>query len=144
MKSTPITIFHILDMEPGDFTYALIKPDGFESHRGHILGLIADAGLQIGASLVKQMTPYDVRILYYEHVGRFYYDRNAQFIMSGQSQGLILTGKGAQKIWRLKLMPEIRHLWGQNNDDPEKKHLNLVHGSDSPVAALREAALLMF
>lgn len=126
-------------LAPGDFTFALIKPDAFTGHvETEICDLILSSGLQIMAHRDAILDADDVRALYYEHVGKFFYDRNAQFIMSGPCRLMILTGHGAQRLWREILMPRIRERWGQHNDDPEKKHLNLVHGSDNWNNAFRE------
>ena len=64
--------------------------------------------------------------------------RNAEFIASAPCLMLALAGDDAVDRWRNHLMPKIRERWGQHNDDPEKKHLNLVHGSDNPENAFRE------
>ena len=133
----------LVSMPPGDFTFALIKPDGYTSRREEILALLSERGINRRHS-VRTLDALDVRKLYYEHIGKFFYDRNAQFLMSGPSLCMLLTGKDVQRQWRDELMPLIREHWGRHNNDPDERHLNLVHGSDSPIAALREVALMIF
>lgn len=126
-------------LRPGDFTFAMIKPDAFIQHREtEICDLILDSGLEIARSVDRTLDATDVRALYYEHVGKFFYERNEMFIMSGPCRLLLLVGPDAQRLWREVLMSRIRERWGRHNDSPEMKHLNLVHGSDNVNNAFRE------
>lgn len=128
----------IIGRGPGATTFALVKPDGHPVHTEEILDMIQDAGLTVLTWMERQLLPMDIRALYWPHVGKFFYDRNAEFIASAPVLLLALAGDDAVDRWRNHLMPKIRERWGQHNDDPEKKHLNLVHGSDNAENAFRE------
>ena len=128
------------DNRPGDFTFAMIKPDAMEAHLDvDICNMILGTeSLHILMDEVRPLSATDVRALYYEHVGKFFYERNEAFILSRSCRLLLLVGFDAQRIWREVLMPQIRDRWGRHNTCPEMKHLNLVHGSDNWNNAFRE------
>ena len=133
----------LLGRMPGTWTFGMIKPDAFEAHKDEILAMIEAHGLKVEWHQDRVMSEWDIRALYFEHIGRFYYDRNAEFIGSGPVRQMLITGPDALNIWRQALMPMIRDRWGTANNDPERKHLNLVHGADSLVAAFREVHYFM-
>ena len=135
---TPIPSFEALvSLPPGDFTFGVIKP-GVEVIG--ILNLIASTGYEVWP-LTMEMDAFDVRLLYYEHVGKDFYPRNAAYIQSGPSTIMLIVGPAAQKVWREELMPKIRKAGEVSLTNPA---MNLVHGADSPMAAMREVALFFF
>jgi nucleoside diphosphate kinase len=129
-------------MHPGDFTFALIKPGVPDDVVSEILRMIRDGGLMYHSCAPSTLSSGEARQLYYEHIGKHFYDRNNAYITSGPSIKMLLVGPGAQPLWRNFIMPAIRDKWEEKGPRPERLHLNLVHGSDSPVAALREAVML--
>lgn len=128
----------IIGRGPGGATFAILKPNAHTSHTEDILDMISDEGLTVLSWSERAMTPMDVRALYWPHVGKFFYDRNAEFIMSAPCLLLALAGEDVVNRWRNGLMPKIRARWGEHENDPEKKHLNFVHGSDNDENAFRE------
>lgn len=129
-------IHALLALAPGDFTFALIKPDGIP-FKDDIFRMIWAAGYKVMPSSEMPLTPTDIRALYYSHINKPYYDRNASHNMSGPVIPMIIEGPNAVDWWRNEAMPEIRAKWGAN--DPNNRPANVVHGSDSPEAAFREA-----
>jgi nucleoside-diphosphate kinase len=128
-------IDYLLGLKPGDFTFAMVKPDGCH-HTHDILEMIRSAGFQVHAHPVL-LTDTQVRALYYSHLRRPYYEKNAAHNMSGAVTVAVIEGPDALNWWRNTAMPDIRTKWGSN--DPENRPANVVHGSDSPEAAFREA-----
>lgn len=129
-------IHALLALAPGDFTFGMIKPDGLP-FKEDIFRLIWAAGYKVTPSHEVALTEKDIRALYYSHIGKPYYDRNASHNMSGPVILMIIEGPNAVEWWRTIAMPEIRGKWGAN--DPLNRPANVVHGSDSPEAAFREA-----
>lgn len=127
----------IIGRGPNGVTFAMLKPDSLPV-RDEILDLIAASGLYALTAEERVLSAVDIKALYWTHVGKFFYDRNAEFIASGPCLLLALAGDDAVRRWRQEIMPRIRERWGQHNDNPEKKHLNLVHGSDGDENAFRE------
>jgi nucleoside-diphosphate kinase len=128
-------IHHLMNLIPGWFTFAMIKPDGYP-YKDEIMQMIWKRGLHLTLS-ERVLTEIDIRALYYSHIGRAYYDRNGAHNMSGPVLVLAIEGENALSIWRDELLPAIRAKWAST--DPEKRHCNVVHGADSPEAAFREA-----
>lgn len=126
----------VLLAPPGDVTFALIKPDASHDQVTEIRRMIEEEGLTIGLERVATLTEMDVRALYWAHIGKDFYARNAEFMMSRESWLMVLSGTNAQERWRHHLMPEIRQRWLNHN--PDARHRNLVHGSDSAENAFRE------
>lgn len=129
----------ILGRGPGTSTFAMLKPDAVRENRVEaIIDMIVDHGLCILTAEERVLGVQDIRALYWAHVGKFYYERNEQFINSGPCLLLALGGEGAVDRWRQGLMPDIRRQWSPYLDNSEMKHVNLVHGSDSAENAFRE------
>lgn len=129
-------IHALLRLVPGDFTFGMIKPDGYP-FKEDILRMIWAAGYKVMPSIEQTLTDMDIRALYYSHIGKSFYDANAAHNMSGPVTFLLIEGPGAVEWWRNIAMPEIRSKWGAN--DPNNRPANVVHGSDSPESAFREA-----
>lgn len=135
----------LINLEPGSFTFAMVKPDVYPEHLDEILKIVEE-NFQIIIGLPVKLTPSLARALYYEHVGKDFYEKNLEFIQSGEVFAMVLEGPDAVLKWRsligpacsAKAHPEtIRGRFG----NPEVTHENGVHGSDSPLSALRESLL---
>ncbi|MFH1542376.1 MAG: nucleoside-diphosphate kinase [bacterium] len=130
----------------------MIKPDG--TARGleeKILEQIRKAGLKIACSKRLKITPVLAADLYYPHLGKSFYDGLIKFITSGEVVVNLVEGERA--IARLRevmgatdpgaaLPGTIRGDFREDNyRTAEGTIKNLVHGSDSPESAQREAAI---
>ena len=123
-------------------TLVLIKPDAFAKHyTGDIIKRYEEAGLQISAMKLLQMTPQLAAKHYAEHVGREYYEGLASFMTSAPLIAMVLRGEDAiERVRQLngvtdpaKAVPgTIRHDFG------ESTRQNAVHASDGPESAVRE------
>ena len=133
-------------------TFFMIKPDGVA--RGlteDIYKRVTEAGLKV--EVKKQLTPTleQATELYQPHLGKKFYPGLVKFITSGPVVACIVSGESA--ISRLReLMGDTDPLAAERgtirgdlkemaviNEDGIIK--NLVHGSDSPAAAVRETAV---
>ena len=142
--------FHFLDPEaflafrPGDFTFAMIKPDGHAHHRKDILAMIKERGFHIERIQEVKLTQTDVEILYYHHLDKHHFATNAAFITSGPVTIMMLCGVDIVNEWRAMMGAidsakahgdTIRGRFGNKT----VLNQNVVHGADSPLAAFREA-----
>lgn len=125
----------LLALAPGDFTFATIKPDGF-LHTEEILNMIRIKDFNIHYR-TQNLTRAEVRALYYSHIDKPYYDRNEAHNLSGPVTVMVIEGEGVLDWWRNEAMPVIREKWAST--DPNNRPANVVHGSDTPEAAFREA-----
>ena len=133
-------------------SYFMIKPDGVA--RGltdEIIKRVEDAGLKVEARKELSVTPEQAADLYSPHLGKTFYPGLIKFITSGPVLACLVSGESA--ISRLRaLMGDTDPLAAERgtirgdlkemaviNEDGIIK--NLVHGSDSPAAAAREAAI---
>ncbi len=128
-----------------DRTLILVKPDAFARNlTGEIIARFERKGLRLAA--LKMMTVDDAlaRAHYAEHEGKPFVEGLLEFITSGPIVAMILEGKDA--------VVAARQLIGATNpleaapgsiraDYALEMARNLVHGSDSPQSAAREAAL---
>ncbi len=128
-----------------DRTLILVKPDAFARNlTGEIIARFERKGLRLAA--LKMMTVDDAlaRAHYAEHEGKPFFEGLLEFITSGPIVAMILEGKDA--------VVAARQLIGATNpleaapgsiraDYALEMARNLVHGSDSPQSAAREAAL---
>lgn len=123
-------------------TLVLIKPDAFAKHyTGDIIKRYEEAGLEIQAMKMLQMTKTLAAKHYQEHVGRPYYEDLSSFMTSAPLVALVLAGENA--------IQRVRDLHGKTDpaeaaegtirkDFAESKSCNAVHASDSPESAERE------
>lgn len=121
-------------------TLVLIKPDAFaKNYEGDILAIYLQAGLKIRALKMMQMTPEIAARHYAEHIGRDYYEKLVNFMISGPLIALVLEGSDA--------IARVRALNGATrNPAPgtirakyaEGTTKNAVHASDSLDSAARE------
>lgn len=123
-------------------TLVLIKPDAFAKHyTGDIIKRYEEAGLEIQAMKMLQMTDTLAAKHYQEHVGRPYYGDLSSFMTSAPLVALVLAGENAiQKVRDLhgKTDPAEAAEGTIRKDFAESKSRNAVHASDSPESAERE------
>ena len=133
-------------------TFFMIKPDGVA--RGlteDIIKRVTEAGLAVEVKKQLTPTPEQAADLYQPHLGKKFYPGLIKFITSGPVVACRVSGESA--ISRLRaLMGDTDPLAAERgtirgdlkemaviNEDGIIK--NLVHGSDSPAAAVRETAV---
>ncbi len=128
-----------------DRTLILVKPDAFARNlTGEIIARFERKGLRIVA--LKHMT-MDIELAqqhYAEHDGKPFFDELVSFITSGPLVAMVLEGD--------KAVPAARQVIGATNpleaatgsirgDFAVEVGQNMVHGSDAPESAEREAKL---
>jgi nucleoside-diphosphate kinase len=128
-----------------DRTLILVKPDAFARHlTGEIIARFERKGLQLAALRMMTLDEETARRHYAEHEGKPFFDGLLAFITSGPIVAMILEGPNA--------IEAARQLIGSTNgieaspgsirgDYALEVRRNLVHGSDSPESAEREAAI---
>ena len=124
-------------------TLVLIKPDGVMKRVvAEIKQRYLDAGLRIVQERTIVMPEFRVREFYAEHTGKSFFEGLVLSMTSGPIVALVLEGEDAIK--------KVRALNGAT--DPSKAEpgtirgdfrsaggpFNMVHGSDSPEAVIRE------
>ncbi len=126
-------------------TLVLIKPDGVQRGLiGEIVTRLERRGLKLNGMKLMQMTPELASVHYEAHVGKPFYDGLVSYITSGPIVAMVWEGKDAIQI--------VRTTMGATNaataapgtirgDLAVEIGRNLVHGSDGPESAAREAAL---
>ena len=128
-----------------DRTLILVKPDAFaRGLSGEIVARFERKGLRILAMRSMTMTRELAERHYAEHAERPFFGELVQFITSGPLVAMVLEGTGA--------VVAARQVIGATNpleaapgsirgDFAIETGANMVHGSDSPESAAREAAL---
>jgi nucleoside-diphosphate kinase len=128
-----------------DRTLVLVKPDAFARHlTGEIIARFERKGLQLAALKMMTLDEETAKVHYAEHEGRPFFDALVSFITSGPLVAMILEGPNA--------IEAARQLIGSTNgleaapgsirgDYALEVRRNLVHGSDSPESAAREASI---
>jgi nucleoside-diphosphate kinase len=128
-----------------DRTLILVKPDAFaRGLTGDIIARFERKGLQLAALKMMTLDEAMARRHYGEHEGKPFFEPLVTFITSGPLVAMILEGPNAVQA--------ARQLIGSTNgieaspgsirgDYAIEVRRNLVHGSDSPESAEREAAL---
>ena len=126
-----------------EFTFALIKPDGFHK-MGGILDAIHKEGFNIRKLRMTQFSNATSKVFYEEHIGKHFFEILREFVTSGPCIGLKLGRHNAIQHWRDTMGPtdsevarveapeSIRARFGTDG------RLNAVHGSDSLAASIRE------
>lgn len=127
----------------GDLTFSIIKPNAVRTGKtGPILSMINEAGFEISALRMVQMTLQQAESFYEVHRGKPFFRELVEFMISGPVVVMILKHENA--------VDEFRKLIGAT--DPAKAEqgtirkifavslqMNAVHGSDSNENATREA-----
>ncbi len=128
-----------------DRTLILVKPDAFaRSLTGEIIGRFERKGLRIVA--LRHMTvERDLAELHYaEHAERPFFGELVDFITSGPLVAMVLEGVDAVRAARQVIgatNPLEAAPGSIRGDFAIETGKNLVHGSDSPESAAREAEL---
>ncbi len=125
-----------------EHTLILLKPDAVRRGLvGEILKRFEQKGLKFAAMRMLQFTPELAARHYAEHVGKDFYPRLEEYILSGPVIAAILEGPEAVTV--------VRNMLGPTNgltapagtirgDFSLSQTFNLVHASDSPESAQRE------
>ena len=126
-----------------NFTFSIIKPNAMRTGKaGPILSMINEAGFEISAMRMVQITKAQAESFYDIHRGKPFFFDLVDFMTSGPVLVMILNHDNA--------VEEFRKLIGAT--DPAKAEpgtirkifavsvqMNAIHGSDSPENATREA-----
>lgn len=126
----------------GNRTFTMLKPDALENkHTGKILDMIIQAGFEIKAMKLTQLTTEQAQKFYEVHAERPFYGELVEYMTSGPIVAAILEKENA--------VADFRALIGAT--DPaeaaegtirkyyaESKGRNAVHGSDSDENAIIE------
>jgi nucleoside-diphosphate kinase len=128
-----------------DRTLILVKPDAFARHlTGEIIARFERKGLQLAALKMMQVSEETARKHYGEHVGRDFFEPLVTFITSGPIVAMILEGPGAVAAARqlIGTTDGVKAAPGSiRGDFALEVGKNMVHGSDAPESAQREANL---
>jgi nucleoside-diphosphate kinase len=128
-----------------DRTLILVKPDAFaRGLTGEIIARFERKGLRIVALEYMTMSRDMARRHYAEHEGKGFFGELVEFITSGPLVAMVMEGEEA--------VTAARQVIGATNpldavpgsirgDFAIAVGQNMVHGSDSPESAQREAAL---
>ena len=128
-----------------DRTLILVKPDAFERGlTGEIIARLERKGLRIVALKHMTVTESLAKRHYAEHEGKPFFGELVEFITSGPLVAMVLEG--------LEAVTAARQVIGATNpleaspgsirgDFAVAVGQNMVHGSDSPESARREAEL---
>jgi len=144
--------------------FVVLKPDCLRRNlQNEIIQTIIDAGLLIKEQKIIKLTPYFLRIMYYDIIHEHFYPDLEYFIRSGHCLILVVYGINAIKLMNklkhslrkkyrnkwLKLNKQDLALW-RNNKHPQQKTLNiklvaenLLHVCDSEKKS-RECRKLIF
>ena len=128
-----------------DRTLILVKPDAFaRGLTGEILARFERKGLEIVALRNLTVTRELAEQHYAEHAERPFFGELVEFITSGPIVAIVLEGEGAVKAARqvIGATDPLEAATGSiRGDFATEMGRNMVHGSDSPESAAREAAL---
>jgi nucleoside-diphosphate kinase len=128
-----------------DRTLILIKPDAFARNlSGEIIARFERKGLRIAALKHMTVTEDLAKQHYAEHDGKPFFGELVEFITSGPLVAMILEGQDAVKAARQVIgatNPLEAAPGSIRGDFAIEVGQNMVHGSDSPESAEREANL---
>jgi nucleoside-diphosphate kinase len=128
-----------------DRTLILVKPDAFaRSLTGEIIARFERKGLKIVALKLMTLTEDLARRHYAEHEGKPFFGELVAFITSGPLVAMVLEGQDAVVAARQVIgatNPLEATTGSIRGDFAIEVGKNLVHGSDAPESAVREAAL---
>jgi nucleoside-diphosphate kinase len=128
-----------------DRTLILIKPDAFARNlTGEIIARFERKGLRIAALKHMTVTEDLAKQHYAEHEGKPFFGELVDFITSGPLVAMILEGDEAVKAARQVIgatNPLEATTGSIRGDFAIEVGKNMVHGSDSPESAEREANL---
>ena len=128
-----------------DRTLILVKPDAFaRGLSGEIIARFERKGLEIVALRHMTVTRELAERHYAEHAERPFFGELVEFITSGPIVAMVLEGKSAVKAARqvIGATDPLEAATGSiRGDFAVEMGQNMVHGSDSPESAAREAGL---
>jgi nucleoside-diphosphate kinase len=128
-----------------DRTLILVKPDAFKRGlTGEIIARFERKGLRLAALELKQLDEATAKQHYAEHEGKPFFGELVEFITSGPLVALVLEGQDAVKAARQVIgatNPLEAATGSIRGDFAIEVGQNMVHGSDSPESAAREAKL---
>jgi nucleoside-diphosphate kinase len=128
-----------------DRTLILVKPDAFaRGLTGEIIARFERKGLRILALRHLTVTRELAERHYAEHAERPFFGELVEFITSGPIVAMVLEGEGAVKAARqvIGATDPLEAATGSiRGDFAVEMGQNMVHGSDSPESAAREAGL---
>src|SRR5438105_4763284 len=128
-----------------DKTLILVKPDAFaRGLTGEIIGRFERKGLRIAALQHMTLDEATAKEHYAEHDGKPFFGELVEFITSGPLVAMVLEGIDAVKAARQAIgatNPLEATTGSIRGDFAVELGKNMVHGSDSPESAAREAAL---
>jgi nucleoside-diphosphate kinase len=127
-----------------DYTFSIIKPDAVKGGKtGPVLSMINEAGFEIAAMRMLQITRHQAEEFYAVHRERSFYRDLVEFMISGPVVVLVLRHEDAVEQFRTLIgstdpakadKGTVRAIFATN------VQMNAVHGSDSPENAAREAS----
>jgi nucleoside-diphosphate kinase len=128
-----------------DRTLILVKPDAFARNlTGEIIARFERKGLRIAELKKMTMTEDLAKQHYAEHDGKPFFGELVEFITSGPLVAMVLEGQDAVKAARQVIgatNPLEATTGSIRGDFAVEVGKNMVHGSDSPESAEREANL---
>ncbi len=128
-----------------DRTLILVKPDAFaRSLTGEIIARFERKGLRIVALRHMTVTRELAERHYAEHAEKPFFGELVAFITSGPIVAMVLEGRDAVRAARQTIgatNPLDAAPGSIRGDFAIEMGQNMVHGSDSPESAAREAAL---
>jgi len=128
-----------------DRTLILVKPDAFARNlTGEIIARFERKGLRIAALRHMTLDRALAEQHYAEHQGKPFFEELVSFITSGPLVAMVLEGKDAVKAARQVIgatNPLEAAPGSIRGDFAVEVGQNMVHGSDSPESAEREAGL---
>jgi nucleoside-diphosphate kinase len=128
-----------------DRTLILVKPDAFaRSLTGEIIARFERKGLRIVALRHMTVSTVLAQQHYAEHEDKPFFGELVEFITSGPIVAMVLEGVDAVKAARQAIgatNPLEATTGSIRGDFAIEMGQNMVHGSDSPESAAREAAL---
>lgn len=130
------------DRQDMETTFAIIKPDAVKArHTGKIIQRIEEAGFQIRAMRLRQLTQSDAEGFYAVHKERPFFASLTKFMSSGPVVVLALQAPDAIRKWRALMgatdpakadAGTLRKEFGASIEN------NATHGSDAPETAAFE------
>jgi nucleoside-diphosphate kinase len=128
-----------------DRTLILVKPDAFARNlTGEIIARFERKGLRIAALRYMTLDRQTAEQHYAEHQGKRFFEELVSFITSGPLVALVLEGQDAVRAARQVIgatNPLEAAPGSIRGDFAIEVGQNMVHGSDSPESAEREANL---
>lgn len=127
----------------GTITFAMIKPDAVQgNHIGAIISMIEQAGFDIQAMRLTQLTPKTAGVFYQVHKDRPFYTPMCQAMSEGPVVAMVLRKENAVADFRQFIgatdpaqatAGTIRERFGRTIE------ANAIHGSDADETAILEA-----